>query len=252
MILKYCSDLHLEFFDNADFIRDNPIEPVGEVLILAGDVTNLDKVNRHREFFDYVGDNFEQVWWVPGNHEYYHNDLAGMTGTFHQSIRTNISLLNNMTIEYKGHRLVLSTLWSQVSLMNAWRVEKSLNDFYQITLNGKRFTVPDYNDLHKKCVLFLCDELAQDFSGKTVVVTHHVPTFQYYPPEYKSDFLNEAFATDLDELILKTKPDYWIYGHHHRNIPQFKIGQTTLITNQLGYVQRDEHYRFNQACHIEL
>lgn len=252
MILQYCSDLHLEFFDNADLIRDKPIEPVGEVLILAGDISNLDKISRHRDFFNYISDNFKQTWWVPGNHEYYHNDLAGRTSAFNERIRNNISLVNNTAIEYDGHRLVFSTLWSQVSLMNAWRVEKSMNDFYQVTLNGKRFTVPDYNNLHKNCVIFLRDILEANFDGKTVVVTHHVPTFQNYPPEYKSDFLNEAFATDLDSLILDTKPGYWIYGHHHRNIPEFKIGETTLLTNQLGYVQADEHYWFKRDSYIIL
>jgi len=62
-----------------------------------------------------------------------------------------------------------------------------------------------------------------------------------YPPEYKGDYLNEAFATILDDLILDTTPNYWIYGYRHQNIPEFKIGHTKLLTNQLGYVQRNEH-----------
>ncbi len=57
-------------------------------------------------------------------------------------------------------------------------------------------------------------------------------TFKNYPPEYKSDFLNEAFATILDDLIAETTPDCWIYGHC--NIPEFKIGHTKMLTNQLG------------------
>lgn len=68
--------------------------------------------------------------------------------------------------------------------------------------------------------------------------------FKHYPPEYKSDYLNEAFATVLDDLILDTTPDYWIYGHHHRYIPEFKIGHTKLLTNQLGYVQHNEHQQY--------
>jgi len=85
-----------------------------------------------------------------------------------------------------------------------------------------------------------------------LVVTQHVPTFKNYPPEYKGDFLKEAFATILDDLILNTTPDYWIYEHHHRNIPDFKIGRTKMLTNQLGYVQHYENSLFRPHKCIEL
>ncbi|WP_255485175.1 hypothetical protein HDF18_13600 [Mucilaginibacter sp. X5P1] len=55
----------------------------------------------------------------------------------------------------------------------------------------------------------------------------------------------KVFATILDDLILDNTPDYWIYGHHHQNIPEFKIGHTKLLTNQLGYVQRNEHLLYH-------
>ena len=36
MKIQYASDLHLEFAENRNFIENGGIEPVGEVLILAG------------------------------------------------------------------------------------------------------------------------------------------------------------------------------------------------------------------------
>ena len=48
----------------------------------------------------------------------------------------------------------------------------------------------------------------------------------------------------MDEFILRTQPDYWIYGHHHSNTPDFNIGKTQLLTNQLGYVARNEQGDF--------
>jgi len=36
MKIQYCSDLHLEFPTNAIFLKNHPIEPAGEILILAG------------------------------------------------------------------------------------------------------------------------------------------------------------------------------------------------------------------------
>lgn len=68
-------------------------------------------------------------------------------------------------------------------------------------------------------------------------VTHHVPTELNYPEMYKGSELNDAFVVELFDLIESSSADYWLYGHHHRIIPEFTIGKTKLITNQMGYVQ---------------
>lgn len=95
---------------------------------------------------------------------------------------------------------------------------------------------------------FIKNELADETPDlKKIVVTHHVPTFINYPPEYFGDVLNEAFAVNLTDYIYEHGPDYWIYGHHHKNIPDFKIGNTQLVTNQMGYVQNRENELFNNA-----
>ena len=33
MKIQYCSDLHLEFEENKKFLKQNPIKPVGDILI---------------------------------------------------------------------------------------------------------------------------------------------------------------------------------------------------------------------------
>jgi len=252
MILQYCSDLHLEFPANKDYIKTNPIRPIGDILILAGDITLFNQIDRQKDFFNYVSDHFKQTYWIPGNHEYYQSDISNRSGSFEEKIRTNVTLINNVVKDLDTHRLIFSTLWSAISLLNGWRIERGLNDFYQIRYNNKRFQIPDYNDFHTNSVAFLRDALETDTTGKKVVVTHHVPTFKNYPPEYKGDYLNEAFATILDDLIFDTTPDYWIYGHHHQNIPEFKIGHTKLLTNQLGYVQNNEHQQYRTDKNIEI
>ncbi|MEX0983403.1 MAG: hypothetical protein WDZ47_15130 [Bacteroidales bacterium] len=64
--------------------------------------------------------------------------------------------------------------------------------------------------------------------------------------------LNEAFAVEMFDLIETSSIDYWVYGHHHANTPEFFIGKTRLITNQLGYVQQNEHGLFDTNKFIEL
>ena len=64
--------------------------------------------------------------------------------------------------------------------------------------------------------------------------------------------LNEAFAQDLTDFIVSNPIDYWIYGHHHFNQPDFKVGNTLLVTNQLGYVMREEHEGFDWERWVEV
>lgn len=67
-----------------------------------------------------------------------------------------------------------------------------------------------------------------------------------------SDILNEAFAVELFNLIESSNVDFWIYGHHHSNTPEYTIGKTKLLTNQLGYVQRNEHKLFETGKVIKI
>ncbi|MDP4268960.1 MAG: metallophosphoesterase, partial [Bacteroidota bacterium] len=95
-------------------------------------------------------------------------------------------------------------------------------------------------------------ELTTETDLKKVVATHHVPTLMNYPEQYKGSVLNEAFAVELFDLIETTAPDCWIYGHSHCNTPDFEIGKTRILTNQLGYVSLGEYQQFDSNKIITL
>lgn len=253
MTIQYASDLHLEFPENHAQLWQNNLKPAGDILILAGDIVPFRQIADKAWFFDHLAANFTATYWVPGNHEYYHYDLAEKRGAFLENVRDNVFLVNDYATTIDDTRLIFSTMWTKVRPQHQIAVERRMNDFHLIRNNGNRLTCEDLQAEHEASVAFIKNELADETPDlKKIVVTHHVPTFMNYPPEYFGDILNEAFAVNLTDYIHDQGPDHWIYGHHHQNVPDFKIGNTQMMTNQMGYVRNGENKLFNNAKSISI
>ncbi|NUN99587.1 MAG: metallophosphoesterase [Saprospiraceae bacterium] len=252
MKIQYCSDLHLEFKENKKFLEHHPIQPSGEILLLAGDITLFKQIEEQNDFFDFLSDHFEAVYWIPGNHEYYYWDLAGVQMPLFKKIRENVFLVNNQVVVYKEAELILSTLWSHIPPQREWIVQQNMSDFALIKNNGLPFTATDFNALHQSGLDFVRTALSIPSDRHRIVITHHVPTFMHYPEEYRNSPINCGFATELYDFIEESQVTYWIYGHHHSNVPAFKIGNTSLVTNQLGYLLKKENWLFSPAAVLEI
>jgi predicted phosphohydrolase len=250
--LQYASDLHLEFSENKEFMREYPLKPVGDVLVLSGDIVPFAIIDKHKDFFNYLSDYFEATYWLPGNHEYYHFDIATKSGVLNEKIKNNVFLVNNTSVIHDNTRLIFSTLWSHISEANQLQIESSMNDFRLVKHGKYRFSTEQYNELHNESVAFIQNDLTIAKDSNIAIFTHHCPTFLNYPPQYKGGALNEAFAVELFNMIESSSIDCWVYGHHHCNIPDFNICKTKLLTNQLGYVQRYENEHFKTDKCIEL
>jgi len=251
MKVQYCSDLHLEFPANENYLKQNPIVPEGEILVLAGDIMLFRELHRYDYFFDFLSRSFKAVYWIPGNHEYYHSDMKDRIGSFREEIRDNVFLLNDSVEVIDNVRFVFSTLWSHIGKEVEDEIRQSVNDFRLITIERKKFTPDIYNTLHQEARKFLSETLKQKFEGNTVVVTHHVPTMVNYPVKYAGSPLNMAFATELKSLIEEMRPYYWIHGHSHTYTQAYNIGKTTMLTNQMGYVHAKEHLEFSLRANFE-
>ena len=245
MKLQYCSDLHLEFRENKEWLTKYPLQIKGDILLLAGDIIPFPLMDNHKDFWSFVSDHFQFTYWVPGNHEYYYADAAQRSGILNEQIRDNVLLVNNVTVEHSDIQLIFSTLWSKINPAHGYQIERSMSDFQVVKYNGYRFSVEKYNLLHKACLDFITPAVIENRGYKKVVVTHHVPTFRHYPEQYKGQLLNEAFATELSDFIDQSGIVLWLFGHHHSNVPDFKIGSTTMATNQLGYIKYGENTGFN-------
>ena len=125
-------------------------------------------------------------------------------------------------------------------------------NFRLIKKNGNRITVDDYVELHEDCRAFLTKELSIATNQETIVFTHYLPTFFNYPEKYRYSEFNTAFATELFNLIEPSNVGYWIFVHSREMVLNFKIGRTTLTTNQLGYVEYAKHHAFSDKQLLEL
>lgn len=257
MLIQYASDLHLEFGLNAEFMTANPIEPSGDVLVLAGDITSLNYYKSRKlekEFFKTLSKQFKQVFYIPGNHEFYRSlDARLLDEPLQIALYPAVFLLNNVTRTYGGVRFIFSTLWSHIDQENEYAVGNGMADFQLITYRGKRLHPAVYTrDLHGPSLAFLRRELTTPTNVPTVVVTHHLPSLQCVHSRHAGSLLEQGFANDLDELILDTQPDYWIYGHSHANRPPIQLGKTQLVSNMLGYCSMSENADYRNPALINV
>lgn len=252
MKVQYASDLHLEFPENKTYLGKIPLRAEGDILLLAGDILPISQIDRHNDFFKFLSDNFRVTYWLPGNHEFYHSDIDRIGGSLNERIVENVQIVNNTTVKDESMTLIFSTLWSKISPENQLEIVLRYSDFHVIGYKGNSLTVPYYNYLHEQSLLFLKDQLTKKADTLRIVVTHHVPTLINYPETYLGDPLNEAFAVELKDLIDKTGPDYWIFGHSHFNSGDFKIGNTRMLKNTLGYIRFNEHKHFRRSKVIDV
>lgn len=254
MRIQYASDLHLEFGDNTKWLKENPLVPSADILVIAGDIGYLGDANyRTHPFWDWVSANFRQVIIVPGNHELYKFfDINELHEGWTLEIRPNVKVYYNSVIHLDEETdLIASTLWAYVPPSEEYLTERCVSDFKRIRNGEFRLSAQRFNEEHLKCRTFIQNALEESKAARIIVATHHVPSFELMSPEFKNSSINGAFTVELGRFISDSRIDCWIYGHSHRNIDK-TIGNTRCVSNQLGYVFQNEHLTFRPDAVIEL
>ncbi len=247
MKLHLLSDLHTEFCEFS------PPSANADVVILAGDIgVGLDGIEWAARQFPKV-----PVIYVPGNHEYYGHDIALIDDLVKKSA-ANIHVLNNDKVVLDGVRFIGSTLWTDFKLHGegeAWfarqRAKRSVEDFAAIRNSDRAFTPEASVDLHEESRAWIEAELKVKFDGPTAVVTHHLPAAMSVANQYANDPLNPAFASRLEKIIEKFRPELWIHGHTH--VPcDYELFGTRVVCNPRGYPRETRGSKFDPGLTIEL
>ena len=76
-----------------------------------------------------------------------------------------------------------------------------MNDFRQIKFGGKLLQVEEFNRMHEISIDFIRKNIEESTANHIVVVTHHLPTLQVVAAHHRGSVLNNAFASDYDNLI---------------------------------------------------
>ena len=247
MKLLVLSDLHIEFG------AFQPLAAEADVVVLAGDVSvGLDGLAWAVAGFPDV-----PVIYVPGNHEFYHHDID-LIAALKAQAPAHIHVLDNDAIEIEGVRFLGCILWTDFGLFGETEryfcmkhANRAMNDFNVIRHNGRRFSAQQSVKLHQYSREWLSHMLTEDYDGKTVVVTHHIPSPQSCHPRFRNDRLSAAFVSDLEALMDGERTALWVHGHTHHSF-DYTVNGTRVLCNPRGYSPFAVNPEFNPDMIIEV
>ena len=251
MLIRYISDIHLEFLKPKvvkKLIENIPLAQPNEICVLAGDIGIItSSFDSYDIFMKFISETFQKTFVIAGNHEYYCKKYTideineKMSEYFKQY--SNISFLNNQCEIYDNYCFIGSTLWSNVT-----DIRYKTNDLSKI----KNFNCLKYNEINKICVDFIKDSIGKN--DNCVVITHYMPSESLIDPKYQTydmQLYNKWFFCDMDSIIQdnKDKIKTWIYGHTH--MPSVKkIHNIPVVCNPIGYPNENKNTDFSKTVLI--
>ena len=216
MLIQFVSDLHLDDMKNTNCDPYYYVKPIGDILILAGDICSFYNIQRIRQFINVLSKHFQYIFYIPGNHEYYYyRHKSSVKYTMKQLFQNAISLekeisnlyfLDRGSVKIKNICISGCTMWSQYK-------NKNLPRYVRI----HHLTKKDYNKLHTDDIRYLhkMSTYCETHNLKHIIVSHHSPI----PKEFKSnkEKYTSLYYSNLDLMYFKNV-SHWIFGHTHVNV----------------------------------
>lgn len=258
MKFRLASDIHTEFLDLEDMTRlaSEALPPLDDdkktTLLLAGDIGAAGKMENIVEFITHLAPRFKQILYTPGNHEYYHGNLA----ITHKEIEALLAhhenvLFSRASSQLMGGQIVhMHTLWTDYDKENPLSMVEAhvrMNDYRFIGCNDHIANPADMLIRHQ----YHLEQLKEDMTAGDIVMTHHSPSLKSIPPEYLADRVNGAYHSDLEWLMLEKKPAVWVHGHTHTAC-DYMVGSTRVICNPRGYGNQFKKNGYNATLTFEV
>ena len=253
MKLWIWSDVHLEISNS----KINFARPDADIIVIAGDLTYADRVSEVVK--DIIYRYHLPIIYVAGNHEFYASHqrsspfetdqlLLKLAERDSESWSHRFHVLDEDTVVIDGIRFVGATLWTdfKLNLSNESQLsarmrnsENLLRDFTSIRMrSGERFSAADMIALNASNAAYLRHQMSENFNGKKVIVSHHLPHPACISERYQDSEANYLFSNSaeaFDDLLSSDKaPALWICGHSHE-ASDVLIGRTRVVCNPFGY-----------------
>lgn len=273
--IQYLSDIHLETHHNTSkAIFEKILKPSAPYLALCGDI-GYPGTQLYEPFLEYCSKNFEHVFYIAGNHEYY-NDTKAIkylkTKQFIEksvseeelrriSIRfprkspedrakqirsicqkfPNIHFLDKETFKIPGTDIVVvgCTLWSKLDMKP--HMLPQFNDFQRICQDKDTILLPKtYDDWNEDHVDFLNTTIrkiqVESPDLKVLVLTHHCPTYDIIVDKYSDDPNNmNSFFANKDLISPFGKSVKAWICGHTHGCKSINVDGTIVATNTFGY-----------------
>lgn len=250
MIFQYVSDIHIDHYKKL-CLEKLDIQQKSPYLIIAGDI-GCPFENSYEQFISFVAKKFELVFIISGNHEYYNyknqsSNVSQWIPHVDKCIKKIASKFKNVIFlqnsEYKINddlTIFGGTMWTTINNSELYDVQTGISDYQYIP----KFTPQLSAELHKEFITKLTESVSKN--KNVIVVSHHMPSFDFINERYRSCSINSAFASDVpmrnDPKIVK-----WIFGHTHA-----KFIRDKFVCNPLGYPRENVNKNFNETFTINI
>lgn len=178
-----------------------------------------------------------QVVYVAGNHEYWGEDLYGLSRRLHTATQAgNVHYLEKRSVILGDVRFIGCTLWSDFKAADDSIMQEmwlAMNDFTYIRKGPALIRPKDLASANSRSREWLEQELSKPFAGKTVVVTHHAPLMRSWY-QGNTNAIRYAYCNDLGTLMDRHDIDLWVHGHVHGRFDYVDHG-VRVVCNPRGY-----------------
>lgn len=246
--IQIISDLHLEFYKTYPKFK-----PLTKYLFLAGDIGTIQSENdfKVKNFLSYCSANWEKIFYVSGNHEYYQKQKQIDNMFSFEELENkykkicnefpNVYLLDNESQEIiPGLNIYGTTLWTG-NYGFPDNLSDHLNDYNLIAIeksNLKQLVNEDYINSKSKTQLNLLEKYLETNKTKTIIMTHFPPFRQGSSnPKYLSqpEHLANYFSwNNIYSNLNCSNIIGWISGHTHWSY-DVTYDNIRFISNQTGY-----------------